>query len=289
MEIVTLAGVTDANLTTNATEDTPVWSGSTSYSPGQLVAYQKRIYSAIKAGSGRNPATELEYWLDMDPTNPWAMFDSQIDTQTVRADDITVAIAANRRFDTLTLFNVSASSVTVTATKGGDEVYNATFSMVDYAGIANYWDHFFRPVRRKTTLLVNDLPILSGLTLGVQAVASGDVKIGHLAFGLSEKIGHTQYGATLGYLNFSKIELDAYGRRKIAKRTYKKQGDFDVWIEKPYVSWVHDKVIQYRDEPALIIASNEYSSMVYFGLIIGAKITVAYPLHSVMRVQIEDL
>lgn len=286
--------ITPSNTTTNATDATAAWNSGTTYALAAPVKKNYRIYQSLQSGNtNHDPETDTTntWWLDIGPTNDWAMFDDQLDTQTTRADDITVSVVLGERIDTLGLFNIDAASVTVALSNG----YSQVFSMVNYTGIVDYWDHFFNRVSRRRTLIVDDLPNLSGLTLTVTISAPGGTAgAGHMVAGLSRDLGNTAYGATLGYISFSKIAADDFGRRAIVKRNFKKQGSFEVWIERAYVSSVYDIVTSFDATPVLITATEDvgdrkaYEAAAYFGPIIEANITIAYPDYSIMRISVED-
>lgn len=282
--------VTTGMLTSDAIESAAAWTTAT-YSLGNVVSRLNRRWESLQnSNTNKPPEANPSFWLDLGPTNPWAMFDEQISTQTTRADSLRVELAIAGRMDTLGLLNVDASSVNVTLKKGAVEIYNRDFSMVNYNGIANYADHHFKPVSRRRTLTLTGLPIVTGLTLIVTFTNTGaNAACGHLVFGRGQVLGQSQYGATLGYRDFSNFEADAtFAVRSLIKRDYKKQGDFDVWIPDEYVDRVYDLVTGYRATPVLIIASSRYSSSIYFGLITAAKITIAYHKYSVMRISTED-
>ena len=291
MKIADLNAVTEANLTSNVTEVVAAWDAGTSYSTGSEVSKGQRIWLSSKDNNlGNDPETSGEdSWIDNGPSNRFAMFDNYNDTQSERADNISVDIASAQRFDTLAIFDISAANVNVTVSDGSTEYHNVDYPMVDYEGIANYWDHFFNRVSRKSDLLVTGLPLYVGLTLRVTATANGEtVKIGRFGFGQSEFIGHTLLGPTADFVSLSKITPDEFGRRKIVPRTYKKGLDLDVIVEKPYVDRVRKRILSYRDRPALVIASDEYTTLVSLGLIISAPVTIAYHTRSNIRMRIED-
>lgn len=268
------------------------YNAGTDYALGAVVTDTTNhlLYESLAGSNQGEDLTDTEWWLELGPSNKWAMFDNQIDTQTVKPEVIEVEIALTGRMDTLGLLNVDAGMVNITLMNGETEIYNQDFTMVNYAGIANYWDHFFEPVTRKRTLYVQDLPIITGLTLIVTITNSGgNAAVGHMVFGRGRDLGNTQYGATLGYLDFSNIELDSdFGTRAVVLRGFKKQGDFDVWIQEAYVDQVYDIVTSYQGVPTLITATDQYSAAIYFGLITSAKINIAYKLYSVMRISVED-
>lgn len=281
--------IPDGALTSSAPDPAPAWNSVTAYVVGDVRSKNRRLFKATGNNTNKDPEVEKSVWLDVGPMNEWAMFDYEISTQTVDTDELQVTIDLPGRIDTLGLFNVDAASVNITLLKGGVEVYNQDFSMVSYLGIANYWDHHFNRVKRRRTLYVTGLPIVTGLTLIVTATGTGMVGIGQAVFNRSDDLGGTLYGAEAGYLSYSNIQADPdFGKRTIVKRDYKKQGSFDVWIANAYTDYVYDVVTSYDATPVMICASDKFNMMIYFCLIITAKIVVPYNSHSTMRIQLED-
>lgn len=264
------------------------WDSGTNYAIGAVVTRNHRIVEATKAGSNHDPATSgIEWWRDLGPSNLWAMFDRQIETQTTHPDTIRVEIPLTGRFDTLALLGVVAASVNIKLMKGDVQVYDETFGMTSYLGIANYWDHFFNEISRKRLLYVTDLAIITGLTL-IVTLTGTNVAVGHMVYGRRRRFGATQLGAELGFLDYSNYGVDDFGRRNVIIRGYKKQGNFDVIVPTEYVDSTYQAITDLRGTPALIKASERFEAMIYFGLITSAKITVQYKRFAVMRVQVED-
>ena len=73
---------------------------ATTYALGDTVysAAAHRCYESLAAGNLGNPLpvlpeTETTKWIDVGPTNRWAMFDLSRNTQTVAASPLTVVVA----------------------------------------------------------------------------------------------------------------------------------------------------------------------------------------------------
>lgn len=266
------------------------WDSATTYADGEYVVYGSRVYLSLQGSNlNKNPLTETTFWYDYGPTNQWAMFDNQIDTQTIRYENVSVDIEATARFDTLALFNLDASSVTITITDSDEvEQYNEVVSLVDYSAIEDYWDHFFNPVERVNTITRTDLPIFTGLTLSVSVDAEADdVAVGTLVYGQKKEFGATLFGSQIGFINYSDIDADEFGRRAIVPRTYKKQGDFDI-VARSGIDSIYKRILSLVATPSLFIAEDSLELFVYFGLITSAKINIPYRDYYTIRVQLED-
>lgn len=263
-----------------------------SYDLGDIVtdvAFGRLFKSQTGANTASLPsvAESSEEWQYLGPTNRRAMFDYQVNAQTAHPERIAVSIALDGRIDTLALLNVSAGAVNIRLLKGETVLVDEDISLVNYFGIADYWDHHFKPVRRKRNLKVTGLPIVSGLTLEV-TLTGESVALGFLAVGQARVFGETELGASLGFRTASTIEEDDFLRRTIVKRDHKKEGRFEVWTPSSYVDEVFDVITEYDATGVLVIPIETYSSAIYFGLIRRAEILIRHHRKSVITFVIED-
>lgn len=290
-QIVARATVTDSKLTSNVPETVAAWNSVTAYTSGTDVSHKHYIWQASENSTNKEPGSTAgaSFWTQIKPTNRWAMFDDYIHTPTVNPEVIEFEITEPRRFDTVALFGVEAASVNLKVLNGGVELENRHYDMVDYTGVVGYWSLYFEEHGRRSTVLAQGLPILSGLTIKVRAeMEGGNVKIGAFDYGRADEIGATLLGPTLGFISLSKFDPDEQGYREIVKRPALKQGDFDVAVPNEKYDSVYKKLLAYDGVMALVIGSNLYESMIYRGLMRGAKLTLPFHEKPVLRVSIED-
>lgn len=111
MKLIRPTTLTDAmlNSSTAAENDYAVWSSSTAYAVGSRVILTSthRKYEALAASTGVNPASDPTKWLDLGPTNRWAMFDARVGTATTRAGSLQVVLAPGAA-DGLALIDIEA-------------------------------------------------------------------------------------------------------------------------------------------------------------------------------------
>jgi hypothetical protein len=95
--------------------DQPVWSADATYAIGTKVILSSthRIYEAVKASTGVNPAADSTTWLDVGPTNRWAMFDQAVGTLTTATDQIIVRLAPSGQSNAVAVLDTDASKITV--------------------------------------------------------------------------------------------------------------------------------------------------------------------------------
>lgn len=290
MKIAAPYAVQDGDLTTNATESVSAWSGVTAYTVGQTVSYSRRVWEAVQNGTNKQPDTNPFYWLELRPMNQWAMFDNKTGTQTVRAGNLTATVAVTGYADTVALLNISAASLNITVFDDATEVFNEDISLVDDTAVVDYYEYFFEPIIRLTDVVVPITPdIPNPLVTATLDDAGEDVKAGHMVVGKARYIGEAQYGAAIGIIDYSRIEEDDFGNTFIVERGYNRRGRFNVWLTKLRVDAVYNIVSSLRATPVLIIATEQYNSTIYFGLLREAEIEIAYPSHSIMSVEVRGL
>ena len=97
MKLIRPTTLTDAMLTSSTApeNDYAVWSSGTAYAVGARVILTSthRKYEALAASTGVSPASDPTKWLDLGPTNRWAMFDARVGTATTRTSTLQVVLA----------------------------------------------------------------------------------------------------------------------------------------------------------------------------------------------------
>lgn len=301
MKIVPPIAISDANLTSTVAEDTSsAWNVGTTYVKGNIIhlaSTHRRYESLINSNLGNNPATDDgTKWLDIGPTNRWAMFDTINSTETSNASTIDVTIAATDRVDSVALLGLTASEVQITADYDGGEIYNETFSLTSTDGISDWYAYFFADIAFVSELVVTDLPRFGAMTVQIVISGSGTVACGTCVLGLARELGASIYGVRVGNKDFSRKEDDAFGNTILVERPFSKRMDADVVVEGATTSEVATKVdaiqkvlSRFRATPVVWQASEEYGATTIFGFYRSFEIEIAYPLRSNLTLSIEGL
>jgi hypothetical protein len=121
MKLLRPFAVTDANLTSSIAEtDATEYAAGGTYDLGVNVmnttgvSPTHHVYESLVEGNTGNALTDTTKWLDLGATNRFAMFDQNNGSSTTGAE-IDVSVAVTGRVDGLALLNLSAETVTVTA------------------------------------------------------------------------------------------------------------------------------------------------------------------------------
>jgi len=210
-----------------------LYSAATSYALGATCSGANgRVYESLVAGNLGNPLpvlpeTTTTKWVDVGPTNKWAMFDLASNTQTVHHQlgvdgaSMTVTFAPGERINTLGLTGLVANSVTVTATSvfGGGTVYGPKTIDLNRRVVNDGYEYAFYPFSTWPATALFDLPAYSDIIVTVTLNStSGNVKCGSCIVGTYMYLGAAQYGAENDGMNFSTITRDAYGNATLVPR-----------------------------------------------------------------------
>lgn len=282
---------------TSAVETVAAWSAVTAYAQGNRVRSDTthRIYESlmVTSNTGNDPTTDNgTKWLDVAPTNAWAMFDQFSETQTEAEDELSLTLTPPGIVDAIALLNLAAADVTITVTDDVEgEVYNETFDLISTSNVgADFFAWFFEPILRRTDLHVEGLPVYADATIDLTfTYPDSTVKVGNLVAGRQRELGTTVYGAGFGIIDYSRKEADDFGNVTIVQRSYRKTGTFEVMVERQMVDEVGRLLTLYRAEPIVYIGTGEFASSIYHGFFRDFRLTVeTYPL-SKLTIEIEGL
>ena len=297
MRFIRPVAITDAMLisSTAPENDYAAWSGATTYALGQRVikTAPHRIYESAQAGNlNHDPATDTAgtWWIDVAPTNRWAMFDQAVGSQTSQATPLTVVIEPGA-VQALALLDVEASTVTVTMTDGaaGPTVYSASVDMIDGAALADWYAYFFDAIEPRDSLVLEDLPLYASGRITVAIAAATTARCGTLAVGIPVELGEVRAGARVGIIDYSRKEVDVYGVTQVVERSYAKRIDADLVIDAARLDYVARQLAAIRATPVVWIADDSTSSLIVYGWVRDWGIDLVFPTIAEGRLTVEGL
>lgn len=298
MIVIAPTPITDSEFTSSTAPeaDYAAYAAGTTYAAGARVIRTgtHRIYESLQAGNiGNTPETSPTWWLDVGPTNRWAMFDNVVGTRTVIASPLTVVIAPGT-VDALALLELDGASLTVSMTSvtGGGTVYSRTV-ILDGSEIGDYYEYFFSPFTQLPSVVLTDLPPYEDGIITISLTnPSLDVGIGVCAVGLQSDLGGTQYGATVGITDYSLKTTDAFGNTTLTQRSYARRTNVRLWLGKGAINRVHRKLAELRATPCVWVGVTDdtaYDPLTVFGFYKDFQIEVAYPTTALCSLEIEGL
>ncbi|MDV5823102.1 coiled-coil domain-containing protein [Sphingobium naphthae] len=242
------ASIDDAVLTSSNVpeDDYPAWSASATYALGArvMLSATHRIYeSAANGNVGNDPTGVSGQWIDIAPTNRWAMFDQALGSQTERAGSIVVSLDPVAPIDAVALLDVTAVSVRVQAPG-----YDRTLSPAIQPGAVTFLD----------------LPATAG-AVTITISGSGTVSAGTLLIGKLLGLGTTEASPTAAITDYSRKETDAFGEVTVVERAWAKRMDIKALISTAAVDVVAARIANVRAMPALWIGDATLESLAIYG------------------------
>lgn len=300
MRIIKPLEVTPARLiSSNVPEDdAPLWSSSESYTAGQKVIHELRLYEAlVDVPAGVEPGAEIvteespAKWLDLGAINRWRMFDDRVESQTAQDDTVSVSIRPGQVVNSLALLNIDGVSATVTMTDPFEGVvFEREESLVD-AGVTNWYEWYFSPIGMRSDLVILDMPAYGTADISVTVTSgSGETAaVGHLLIGAVVDIGVAQYGTNVGIIDFSRKERDTFGNTLVIERSFSKRAEFDVWLPNNSLGIVQRLLASLRTQPVVWIGDESLEGTIVFGFYRDFDITISGPEFSDAIINVEGL
>lgn len=289
--------VSDTNFVSSSlTEaDYGAWSVSATYGVGDRVivttGYHKIYESLVASNVGFSPPTNTTKWVEVSNTNRWAVFDQSGGTQSTGSSPMQWVVTTGRVDSVAVLEIANANSVQIIGNSTSEgEVYNETYTLADNTVLGNWFEYFFSPIRKQTEVIATDIPLYQDLSITVKVIGASTVSAGTVLFGNSSQIGATQYGARSGIVDYSRKEVDQFGRATLVKRNFSKRMDVTMLVENGIVDNVQYLLSDLRAEPVLwIAAKDQYELLTVYGFYRDFNIDIAYTNNSVCSLQIEGL
>lgn len=296
MKIIRPITVTDARLVSSTVAepatvtnpDPAAWASGTTYAIDNEVhrtTTHRRYRSRVGSNLGNTPETSPTQWLDIGPTNRWAMFDTSVESQTTKLDSIVVEISPGSRVDSVALLNLDAQTVQVEATG-----YDQTVNLV-YRNIVDWTGYFFEEFLTKSDVVFDDLPIsTNNITITITQTTGQVAGVGVCVVGLSREIGDARYGMSLGIQDYSAKSTDAFGNTTVVQRSYSKRMRVPVYVRAEFVDELARLLTLYRSSPLVWMAApDDYASSIVYGYYRDFDTVIAYPSYSECNLEIEGL
>ncbi|UAL09101.1 hypothetical protein [Caulobacter segnis] len=234
------------------------------------------------------------WWIDVGPTNRWAMFDLLRNTGTTTTSPLTVSITPGQRVDSIGVVGMVADAVTVTVKVAGSTVYTASADLLNRP-TSGWYDYFFGAFRYRQEFARFDLPPYTDAVVTITLTkANDDVTCGGVVLGSSVYLGRTLHEAESDALNFSKIDRDDFGTATLVPRRSVPRTVQSLRCKKSDV----DRILQLRDDlnavPALWSGlddqdSGYFSALLIVGVYKRFTITMDQPEDALISLELEEV
>lgn len=295
MKVVKPTTLTAAMLvSTDAAETYSAWNAATAYALNDIVlrTTTERLYQRLVAGTTATaPESDTVNWLDIAPSNKWAMFDGEISTATTKSTSLTVVLKPGY-VNSLALFGLVGSNLAVTVRDAlaGNIVYTLSQDL-DGTIIADWYQYFFEPVVQLAEVVLTDLPPYGDAHITVVLTGTGTVECGICLVGTFYTLGDTQYGASVGIIDYSRKVTDEFGVTTFVRRAYSKRMSAKLMLDNVQMNKVQRVLADLRATPCAWIGADDvtYAPLVVYGFYKDFSIEVAYPTASYCSLEVEGL
>ena len=302
MSIISPVTLTDAMLVSSTAPETDyaAWNAATNYTIGTKVirTTTHRIYENLIAGVDatlpENATTGVTpRWLEIAPTNRWAMFDNKIGTVTTLGTSPLTVVLQPGLTSGVALLELTGEQVQVTMkdAPAGTVVYNKTITL-DGRVITSFYEWFFTDYVQLTDVTLSDLPgTFSTCELTISITSASTVACGVCHVGKSYPLGSTQYGASVGVISYSKKTTDDFGNTTVVKRANSKRNSLQLITEKVHFNRTYRLLASLDSVPCVYTATElpGYEPLIVYGFWRDFSIDVAYPTYNLTNIEIEGL
>ncbi|ODU08001.1 MAG: hypothetical protein ABS84_14925 [Rubrivivax sp. SCN 71-131] len=283
--------------------DHPGWSNVTNYAIGNRVisTTTHRKYEAVAAsGPGSGGAVDptgsgaIGKWIDVGPTNRWAMFDEAIATVTTEADSIVVVLKPGKVTPALVIIGAAAATWAVSVTdQGGVGPNTQTFSGAFDTSYVDGWDEYMTaPVVFNSDLVLTGLPLFSDPQITITLARTGDtVGVSALIVGGLVEIGAPMYGLTMGIQDYSRKETDAFGATTLVQRAFSRKVEVRLQCDAITLNSVYGMLSTLRATPVVWVPVDQAGreATIVYGWYRDFSVDLAGPRHFFCTLQLEGL
>ena len=223
MELINPITFSSAMLTsTTASESVALWSAATAYTALQYARLDTthRIYQCIIGNTNASPDANLTgaspKWIDAGATNAYAMFDEKWGTQTTAVSSLTVVLTPLVPIDSLAVLNMLGSTLVVSCTVAGSQIYTKTISLQTDVGVFDWKSYFLAPIVAAVDKVITDLFPYALQVITLTISGPGAVAIGNVSMGALVSLGRLWNSPTIGITDYSTKSVDTFGNVVVA-------------------------------------------------------------------------
>ena len=239
-----------------------VWSAYTSVIGDRRInTTTHRIYEAVIV-STQDPADGVNAspptWVDVAPTNKWAMFDAVNNTLSNETTSLVVEIDTDTYIDSIAGFLISGvDSINVTVTDPFEgEVYNTDVAMVDDSGVVDLYTYYYSPFVNINKFALYDLPPYVNATITV-TFTGATLSVGSLVVGNRINLGVATMGSSRQLLDYSRFEEDSFGTLTVTTGRKAKLVNYDVTIPIDRIDYTYDTIESITTIPSVWSATDD--------------------------------
>ena len=276
-------------LDTNVLEnDHTAWVAGT-YAQDAWVRHKNKVWQALKETT-KEPGVEGSEndWNDGGATNRWKLTDKKVGSQTV---GMFYEFQVDGFVDSIAVLNILADRVRITMTDPVEGVVFQQEAVTLDAGVANWWQYFFKPIRRRKDVIIDGLPPYAGVVIKIELITgpTTEARLGDLVLGSRFDIGYARWGTRVGIRDFTRKSRDDYGNIEVVEGEFSKRPDFDLIIDTDRVDYISEELALLRAIPCVYIGHRRYTMTIAYGYYIELMPVLSNPSTSECVLTIEAL
>lgn len=204
-----------------------------------------RRYRSAKDGNIDDPELGVTLsppsWVDIGPTNKWAMFDKKPSIQSVNGDEVKITIRPSQFTQSISGFNLSGvNTVNVKVIDDIEgEIYNQDIKMNDNSRVVGLLSYFTSPLVYKSDFTIASLP--SYRASNIELTMSGsNIRAGAVLVGDYIQIGRELAGTSYNSNPITIRTPDGFGGFDITRRGVSDTISFKVGYQKPEFEFIRN-------------------------------------------------
>lgn len=275
------------------------WSKSKSYARGErVIFYTERFGPSVYQSAGDDnkenaPDRSPDDWVRVGPTNRWAMFDGSASTLSESKGGFECSFQVTEMFNSLAFFEIYGTKLIVTAKlKDSSELFfTHEQSLIDNSMVVDGYTYCFAPFDYIRDGVIKGVPPFYDVVLTLRIEGESRTGVGEVIVGNLADLGCTQYGATHGIRDYSRIHEDDFGNRYMQQGNWAKTNDLQVFVDKGKHRYVSRVLTELRAKPTVFIGSEipQHEPLIVFGSIKDWRGVIEYPTRTLVNIEIQGL
>jgi hypothetical protein len=268
--------------------------GSYFYGDEVILSSSHRKYRCVTSQTFDSPETgatgdSTATWIDIGPTNKWAMFDDKTTTVTYSDADFSVTLTPIGLINTISFFGIDGTTSVNIKVYDGDDVlqHDSDYSLIDISPIYDHYTYYFYQTVYANSYTIEDIPVIYSPKI-VITFSGAAMSVGAIPFGQSFFIGDLHADGTKSEdIDYSRVEYDEFGELTIIKRPAVNLNTYAVLSKKSTLPYIRSIIGKTRGKNALWIGDVGYNQkLVTYGVYESFPIPYDMPNHASYKITV---
>ena len=281
-------------------DDAPAYNAGTTYALGAQVIYQHNVYESAQAeNTGNTPGLSPDWWFLVGATNQRKMFDIYLNTRTEYLELIDVKLGVQRT-DFISLFGLEGNTVNIKLWNDAETelLWEREIDLVygtSTVEISDWYEYFFGEYSFKedVSTSIGVITFSGVLQITITAATGTNAACGNFVLGRQHNIGKTQYGATVGFLDYSRKSANEFGQIFLKQGNFAKVNSYSIIVENLNVDPVFRLLASLRGTATAWVGDDRdesgFESLLVYGFFRDFSIVIGNPTISECRLEIEGI